>query len=87
MLFEMIKWNSIDELIDKIKVEAMLNNPNLLENDQQDCLLEVERKWIIDPKLIDLLKSGNINDVQSYRNISMLQGYLSIDPEIRYRST
>ena len=75
MQFQCIAWSSIEELLEKIKAASNVINST--------TPLEIERKWIVDHALIDFLKE---NYPKNMKNRTMLQSYLSVNPEIRYRS-
>ena len=73
MEFQITAWSSIDDLISKIKsVSSCIAAP-----------IEIERKWIVENSIIDFFKSFGARKV---RHLNNLQAYLSVDPEVRYRS-
>ena len=76
MQLQCTSWESIDDLISKIKLTASLMI------DQNN--VEIERKWLVDYTLIEFFKS--MSGVRLVRHLNNLQGYLSVNPEVRYRS-
>ena len=76
MQFNFTSWSSIEDLISKIKSAA--------HSISEEAPLEIERKWIVDYSIIEFLKTAP--GVKKIRHLTNLQAYLSIDPEVRYRS-
>ena len=76
MEFQCTSWSSINDLISKIKSFA--------SSISMDDTTEIERKWIVKNSIIDFLKTNP--KAKKIRHLNNLQGYLSIDPEVRYRS-
>ena len=76
MQLQCTSWDSIEDLIGKIKSAA-----SLMQNIDTS---EIERKWIVDYSLIEYLKTAP--GVRKVRHLNNLQGYLSVKPEVRYRS-
>lgn len=76
-LIEIREWSSIDDLVNKIKSISM----NQINN---EIPYEIERKWLVSPQIINFLTA--VKNIQ-HNHASVTQGYLSVNPEIRYRTS
>ena len=76
MQFSCNSWKTIDELVSNIKSFA-----NSLSTDIPS---EIERKWTVDYSILEFLKTSS--NAKKIRHLNNLQAYLSVNPEVRYRS-
>lgn len=76
MQFNCTSWNSIDELVNNIK--------SFSNSISSDIPTEIERKWLVDYSILEFLKTSNT--FKKIRHLNNIQGYLSVNPEVRYRS-
>lgn len=74
MQTQITNWTSFDDLIQQIKTFS--------SSSSSDIPLEIERKWIVDHSLIEYLKMN----FKVKGHYEVVQGYLSVNPEIRYHS-
>ena len=75
MQLQLTNWKTNEEILEKLRAAA-----DLL---YEDSPLEIERKWIVDPRMIDELKT----EIGDWKHKEQHQAYLSVDPEIRYRNS
>lgn len=75
-LVDIREWSSNDDLLNKIKSISINQNSDEIPH-------EIERKWLVNQQIIYFLTA--VKNI-SHKHTFMTQGYLSVDPEIRYRT-
>lgn len=75
-LVDIREWSSFDDLLNKIKSISINQNSDEIPH-------EIERKWLVNQQIIYFLTA--VKNI-SHKHTFITQGYLSVDPEIRYRT-